>query len=233
MQEPKDEAVSAAKSAPHNDRPAPKEGIGAFVAAFAPGQAVRTYAEGTAIKIPKGSTLVFQMHYTASGQDTTDRSKIGMVFARQPPRKEVMVAALQNANFTLPAGASDVKIDAEMTVNQDLTIWSMLPHTHVRGRQWHLEATYPDGRTETILDVPRYDFNWQTDYVFKQPLSLPKGTKIRTSAWYDNSAANKSNPDPTVDVHWGDQTWQEMQFTAFAFSLDSSSTPTAQEQRER
>ena len=233
MQEPKDEAVSAAKRAPHNDRPAPKEGIGAFVAAFAPGQAVRTYAEGTAIKVPKGATLVFQMHYTAGGKDTTDRSKIGMVFARQPPRTEVMVAALQNANFTLPAGASDVKIDAEMTVNQDLTIWSMLPHTHVRGRQWHLEATYPDGRTETILDVPRYDFNWQTDYVFKQPLGLPKGTKIRTSAWYDNSTANKSNPDPTVDVHWGDQTWQEMQFTAFAFSLDSSSTPTVQEQRER
>jgi hypothetical protein len=118
-----------------------------------------------------------------------------------------------------------------MTLNQDMTIWSMLPHTHVRGKRWHLEAIYPDGRAETILDVPRYDFTWQTDYVFKQPLKLPKGTKIRTSAWYDNSVANKSNPDPTADVHWGDQTWQEMQFTAFAFSLDSTSSPTVQEQR--
>jgi hypothetical protein len=233
MQEPRDEAVSAAKRAPDNDRPAPRGGPGAFVAAFAPGQAVRAYAEGTAVKIPAGATLVFQMHYTASGKATTDRSKVGVVFAKAPPRKEVAVAALQNANFTLPAGASDVKVDAEMTLNQDITIWSMLPHTHVRGKQWHLEAIYPDGRTETILDVPRYDFSWQTDYVFKQPLRLPKGTKIRTSAWYDNSAANKSNPDPTVDVHWGDQTWQEMQFTAFAFSLDSPSTPTAQEQRHR
>jgi hypothetical protein len=222
MQEPRSEAVTAAKRAPNNDRPSPRGGNGAFVAAFAPGQAVRAYAEGTAIKIPAGATLVFQMHYTASGKATTDRSKIGMVFAKEPPRQQVVIAALQNANFTLPAGAPDVKVDAEMTVNQDVTIWSMLPHTHVRGKRWHLEATYPDGRTETILEVPKYDFNWQTDYVFKRPLRLPKGTKVRTTAWYDNSAANKSNPDPNVDVHWGDQTWQEMQFTAFAYSLDSS-----------
>jgi mono/diheme cytochrome c family protein len=228
MEEPKNDEVEAAKRAPANDRPAPK-GIGSFVAAFAPGQAVRTYAEGTAIKIPAGATLVFQMHYTASGKATTDRSKIGVIFAKQPPRQEVVIAALQNANFTLPAGAPDVRVDAEMTLNQDMTIWSMLPHTHVRGKRWHLEATYPDGRTETILDVPRYDFTWQTDYVFKQPLHLPKGTKVRTSAWYDNSAANKSNPDPTLDVHWGDQTWQEMQFTAFAFTLDSPSASTVQE----
>jgi hypothetical protein len=229
MEEPKNETVEAAKRAPNNDRPAPRGGPGAFVAAFAPGQATRIYAEGTAIKIPKGTTLEFQMHYTASGKATTDRSQVGFVFAKQPPRQEVTIAALQNANFTLPAGAPDVRVDAEMTLNQDMTIWSMLPHTHVRGKRWHVEATYPDGRTQTILDVPRYDFNWQTDYVFKQPLKLPKGTKIRSSAWYDNSAANKSNPNPEIDVHWGDQTWQEMQFTAFAFSLESSPAPTVQE----
>ncbi len=229
MEEPKDEAVETAKRAPNNDRPAPKGGPGSFVAAFAPGQAVRTYADGTAIKIPAGATLIFQMHYTSSGKPTTDRSKVGLVFAKEPPHREVVIAALQNANFTLPAGMPDVRVDAEMTLNQDMTIWSMLPHTHVRGRRWHLEAIYPDGRTETILDVPRYDFNWQTDYVFKQPLKLPKGTRVRTSAWYDNSAANKTNPDPTVDVHWGDQTWQEMQFTAFAFTLDSSQTTTVQD----
>jgi hypothetical protein len=229
MEEPKNEAVEAAKRAPNNDRPAPRGGPGAFVAAFAPGQAVRKYEEGTAIKIPAEATLVFQMHYTASGKATKDRSQVGFVFAKQPPRQEVIIAALQNANFTLPAGAPDARVDAEMTLNRDVTIWSMLPHTHVRGKRWHLEATYPDGRTQTILDVPKYDFNWQTDYVFKQPLKLPKGTKVHTTAWYDNSAANKSNPDPTVDVHWGDQTWQEMQFTAFAFSLDSSPAPTVQQ----
>jgi hypothetical protein len=85
-------------------------------------------------------------------------------------------------------------------------------------------ATYPDGRAETILNVPKYDFNWQTDYVFTEPLNLPKGTKLRTSAWYDNSTANKANPDPKKDVYWGDQTWEEMQFTAFTFSLPETQT---------
>ena len=233
MQEPRDEAVQEAKRAPNNDRPAPRAGSGPFVADFAPGQSVRVYAEDTALRIPAGTTLVFQIHYTAAGKATTDRSKIGMVFAKEKPKSEVMIAALQNANFTLPAGQSDVKVDAEMTLNRDMTIWSMLPHTHVRGKRWAYQAIYPDGRTEDILSVPKYDFNWQTEYVFKQPLKLPKGTKIHSIAWYDNSTANKSNPDPSADVHWGDQTWQEMQFTAFAFTLDpvaSSTAPAPQKQ---
>jgi hypothetical protein len=220
MDIPKDEEVAAAKRAPANDRPEPKGNPGAFVAAFAPGQAVRVYQEGTAIRIPAGATLIFQMHYTASGKATTDRTKIGMTFAKAKPRQEVIVAALLNGNFTLPAGSPDTRVDAQMTLNRDMTVWSILPHTHVRGKRWQVAATYPDGHTEMLLAVPRYDFNWQTDYVYKQPLKLPAGTKVTTSAWYDNSAANKSNPDPTADVHWGDQTWQEMQFTAFAFTID-------------
>jgi hypothetical protein len=164
--------------------------------------------------------LVFQMHYTANGTATTDRSTIGFVFAKEPPKQEAITAALVNANFTLPAGAPDTRVDAQMTVNRDLTLWSLMPHTHVRGRRWNIEVTFPDGRTETVLSVPNYDFNWQTDYVFKTPLKLPKGTTLKTSAWYDNSVANKSNPNPAVNVHWGEQTWEEMQFTAFTFTLD-------------
>ena len=227
MEQPKDEAGDEAKKAPHNDRPAPRGGGGAYLASFAPGQAVRIYDEGTAIRIPAGATLVFQMHYTAGGKPTTDRSRIGFVFAKEKPRDEVIVAPLVNGSLLLPAGASDVKVDAEVTLNRDTTIWSMLPHTHVRGKRWHYEAIYPDGRIETILSVPKYDFNWQTDYVFKEPLRLPKGTKIRSSAWYDKSAANKSNPDPTIDVRWGDQTWQEMQFTAFSLTLGPETEQTA------
>jgi hypothetical protein len=232
MQEPRDEAVQAAKRAPNNDRPAPRGGTGPFVADFAPGQSVRVYAEDSALRVQAGTTLVFQIHYTASGKATTDRSRIGMVFAKEKPKTEVMIAALQNANFTLPAGQSDARVDAEMTLNRDTTLWSLLPHTHVRGKRWEYQAIYPDGRTESILSVPKYDFNWQTEYVFKQPLKLPKGTKIHSTAWYDNSTANKSNPDPSVDVHWGDQTWQEMQFTAFAFTLDPQTPPTSQPQQE-
>jgi hypothetical protein len=134
----------------------------------------------------------------------------------------VNVATLVNMNFKLPAGTSDTRVDAEMTLNQDTTIWSVLPHTHMRGKKWEVSAIYPDGRSEIILNVPKYDFNWQTDYVFKKPLQMPKGTKIHTTAWYDNSTANKANPDPTKDVYWGDQTWEEMQFTAITFSLNSA-----------
>jgi hypothetical protein len=231
MQEPRDEAASAAKRAPANDRPSPRGGGGAFIADFAPGQAVRVFGDGQAIRVPAGAILTFQIHYTVAGKATTDRSRIGMVFAKEKPRQELIIAALQNGNFTLPAGQPDAKVDAEMTINRDMTVYSMLPHTHVRGKRWEIQAIYPDGRTEAILSVPKYDFNWQTEYVFKQPLKLPKGTKIHSTAWYDNSAANKANPDPSVDVHWGDQTWQEMQFTAFAFTLDPVAPATAQQKQ--
>src|SRR5207253_170885 len=127
------------------------------------------------------------------------------VFAKTPPKTELIIASLLNQNFTLPAGKADARVDAEMTINQDMTFYSMLPHTHVRGRKWEVQVTYPDGRNEIVLAVPNYDFNWQTDYIFKEPLKLPKGTKVHTTAWYDNSAASKTNPDPTADVHWGDQ----------------------------
>jgi hypothetical protein len=220
MDEPEDANVEAARRLPNNDRPMPEDGLGPFVGAFAPGQGVRMFQQGTAVKLAAGATLVFQMHYTANGKPSTDQSKIAFVFAKNPPKQELIIAALQNGNFTIPAGAPDVKVDAEMTLQRDLTFWSLLPHTHVRGRRWEVRAIYPDGRSEIVLAVPNYDFNWQTDYVFKQPLKLPKGTTLRTSAWYDNSVANKTNPDPSVDVHWGDQTWQEMQFTAFAFTVD-------------
>jgi hypothetical protein len=202
-----------------NDRAA-KRNPGAWLAGYAPGHSLRVYAPGTAIKIPKGAVMTVQMHYTTNGKPTTDRTSLGVKFASEPPKTELVVIPLQNANFVLKAGTSDTRVDAEMTVNTDATLWSALPHTHVRGKRWQVEAVYPDGRTEMILNVPKYDFNWQTDYVFKSPLVLPKGTKLKTSAWYDNSVANKSNPDATKDVYWGDQTWEEMQFTAFTFSIN-------------
>jgi hypothetical protein len=220
MEEPDEVKTAAARQTVPNDRPSPAGGNGAFVGGFVPGQAARVYPAGTAIKVPAGATLIFQMHYTANGTPAADRSRIGLVFAPGAPRQESITAALVNANFTLPAGAPSTRVDAAMTIERDLTVWSLLPHTHVRGRRWEVAATYPDGRSELLLAVPQYDFNWQTEYIFKQPVKLPKGTGLKSSAWYDNSAANKANPDPTADVHWGDQTWEEMQFTAFTFTMD-------------
>jgi hypothetical protein len=208
-----------------NDRPATRN-PGAWLTGFAPGQSVRVYQPGTALRVPAGAVLTVAMHYTANGKETADRTRIGLKYAPEKPKTEVRIATLQNMNFMLPAGVADARVDAELTIQQDLTLWSLLPHTHMRGKKWEVTATYPDGRTETILNVPKYDFNWQTDYVFKEPLTLPKGTKLHTAAWYDNSTANKANPDPTKDVYWGDQTWEEMQFTALTFSVPDSQTRT-------
>jgi hypothetical protein len=221
--------VADAKPGP-NDRPAPRR-MGPTVGGFAPGQFMRVYQEGTAMKLPAGSTLILQSHYTANGKATTDRTRIAVKFAKTRPQTEVRFGSLINGSLVIPAGVPEHRVDAEMTLGQDVTLWSMLPHTHVRGVRWTYDAVYPDGRTETLLSVPKYDFNWQTDYVFKQPLKLPKGTKVHATAWYDNSKNNKSNPDPTRDVRWGDQTWEEMMFTGMTFSIDAMPVPTTAGQR--
>lgn len=215
-----------------NDRPPPRQ-QGGWLGGFAPGQGVRVYQPGTALRIPAGAILTFSMHYTANGGATTDRTSVGLIFAKEKPAQEVLVLPLQNENFVLKAGVPDTRVDAEMTIRQEVTLWSALPHTHVRGMRWSIAMVDPDGTEKTILSVPKYDFNWQTDYVFTKPIHLAKGTKLRTSAWYDNSAGNKANPDPTKDVTWGDQTWEEMQFTAFTFTIDEPAAKTLAQERQR
>ena len=202
-----------------NDRPAPKM-LGPSIGAYVPGEASRVYPLDTAARLVAGSTLIFQMHYTTTGKPTTDRTSIGLVFAKERPKTELRSTALINGNIHIPAGAADHRVDATMTINRDVTLWGMLPHTHVRGKRWSYDVTYPDGRTEALLSVPKYDFDWQTDYVFKRPVKLPKGTRLHATAWYDNSPNNKSNPDSTKDVWWGDQTWEEMMFTGLTYSVD-------------
>jgi hypothetical protein len=212
-----------------NDRPRPR-GTGTSIGGYVPGNSTRTFPEGTAMRLPAGSSLVFQMHYTTTGEATTDRTRLGLIFAKEPPKIVLSGTALVNGGLHIPPGAANHKIDAEATVNRDVLLWSMTPHTHVRGKRWAYEVIYPDGRRETILSVPNYDFEWQHEYVFKEPLKLPKGTKIHATAWYDNSRANKSNPDPTKDVWWGDQTWEEMMFTGITFSVVTSPAPTSGQQ---
>jgi hypothetical protein len=206
-----------------NDRPAPAA-LGGSIGGYVPGTASRVYPPGTSLRLAAGSTLVFQMHYTTTGHPTTDRTSIGLTFAKAPPQTELRQSALINGSLHIPAGDPDYRVDAEMTINRDITLWSMLPHTHVRGKRWTYEAIFPDGRQATILAVPKYDFEWQTDYVFKQPVKLPAGTKLHATAWYDNSRGNRSNPDPTQEVWWGDQTWEEMMFTGLTYSVDAAQT---------
>ena len=117
------------------------------------------------------------------------------------------------------SGALKARIEFE----QDIEIYGLMPHTHLRGKRWEYHMQYPDERREPVLSVPAYDFNWQTLYEFEEPLSVPKGARLEATAWYDNSLANKSNPDPTSDVRWGEQTWEEMQYTAITYRVKDES----------
>jgi hypothetical protein len=202
-----------------------RQGAGQLIASLAPGTNPMVFEADTALRIPKGAEFVFQMHYTATGTAMTDRSKVGMIFADEPPEREMIAGQFLNPYFEIAAGESNKQVDTLIEFTDDAELYALLPHTHLRGKRWEYEIRYPDGRNERLLSVPAYDFNWQTYYVFEEPLVVPKGTQIFASAWYDNSAANKSNPDATIPVRWGEQTWEEMQYTGITYSV-AASTPT-------
>jgi hypothetical protein len=225
----------AAGGAPPTPRPVvPAQGAGrppgggdAMLVNWAVGEDAPVHAPGTAKRIPAGSTLIFQVHYTTNGKPGRDRSKIGLVFAKEPPQREIRTGLISNALFAIPPGAGDHQVEAEATFTDDVKIWSMHPHMHLRGKDMTYTATYPDGRSEILLRVPKYDFGWQTDYWLAQPLSVPKGTKIRVAAHFDNSPANRANPDPKATVRWGDQTWEEMMIGFFTYTVEGASTQRA------
>lgn len=205
---------------------------GNLIAQIAPGTNPTMYPPGSAMLLEAGTVLTFQVHYTTSGTAGTDKSRIGFKFAKQAPANPVYATAMMNPRFMIPAGAGNHPVEARMEFVEDVTIYSMAPHTHLRGKTWEYTVTYPDGRSEVVLSVPTYDFNWQTEYVFETPLRLPKGSILKSVAHYDNSKENKANPDPTQPVYWGDQTWEEMQYTGLIYSIDKESrTTTAQQQR--
>ncbi len=177
---------------------------------YVPGGVPYYLKPGQARLIPAGSDIIFQMHYTTNGKAATDRSKVGFQFAKQPPKERVVNTFVSNRNLMIPPGDSDRAVLAKVTLNADSTLLAMFPHMHVRGKAFEYRATYPNGETETLLNVPRYDFNWQLTYYLQQPKILPKGTVVECIAHYDNSANNPYNPDPAKEVYWGDQTWEEM-----------------------
>jgi peroxiredoxin len=182
-----------------------------FLAAYAPGMPPRILPEGAAKLVPAGSKLMFQVHYTPRGTPQTDRSEIGLTFADPKSiRKEMTAIAAVNMGLRIPAGNADFPAIAEHRFDQDTLIYSLLPHMHLRGKSFRFEAAYPDGRRETLLDVPRYEFEWQNVYVLSEPKLMPEGTVLHCLARYDNSEANPSNPDPKKTVTWGEQTRDEM-----------------------
>ncbi|PYT08854.1 MAG: thiol-disulfide isomerase [Acidobacteria bacterium] len=201
------------------------ENEGSLLAGFAPGTGNTAYPPGTAKRVPAGSTLMFQMHYSAFRgslkQAVTDRTSIGLIFAKQPPDKMVITSAAANVMFKIPAGDGNHEVVACQTVPRDIQVINYMPHMHLRGKDMKYEAIYPDGKRETLLWVPKFSFNWQSVYWLKHPLNVPKGTKLIVTAHFDNSTKNKYNPDPKKDVRWGDPTYDEMMIGWMDITIDN------------
>lgn len=176
----------------------------------APGMPPMILPPGHAKLIKAGSKLVFQMHYTPSGKETVDRTTVGLIFAKAPVTKKVITTGAFARNLEIPAGAPNHEIKASYTFKEDARLLSFMPHMHLRGKDFEYRAVFPDGTSKVLLSVPRYNFNWQLSYVLKEPLFMPKGSRIDCVAHFDNSPGNKYNPDPTKVVKWGQQTWEEM-----------------------
>ncbi len=186
-------------------------GVDDFLAAYAPGRNPDVWEPGTAKKVPAGATIRLQVHYSkVAGSVQKDRSLIGLVFAKEQPQKVLTTKSVANMFFKIPPGAEKHKVTAEWTAWRDTTVYNFSPHMHYRGAAMEYKVTYPDGKTEILLNVPNYSFAWQTTYVLKTPKLLPKGSKVMVTGYFDNSAKNKFNPDPSKEVRYGEPTYDEM-----------------------
>ncbi|MBX7104087.1 MAG: redoxin domain-containing protein [Gemmataceae bacterium] len=181
-----------------------------FFACYVPGTSSLIYPEGFAKKLPKGASLRFQIHYTPNGTATQDQTRLALKFAKSPPKHQVHVTGIPNVRIRIPAGAAAHAESASIRLPSDVRVMAFMPHMHLRGAACKYEATTPDGKTQTLLDIPKYDFNWQITCRYAEPVPLPKGTTIKFTGVFDNSAANPANPDPNKTVRWGPQTYDEM-----------------------
>ena len=211
-------------------RPSASEGgdaFGLFLAGYAPGKGIDVFPPGTAKKVPAGSMLVFQMHYSSYGGKFEgaqgDKTRLGLHFASKPPERSLNTIGIQNHYFKLPPGDGNHEVTACFTFDADVHLTSYMPHMHLRGKDMKYDVVYPDGRTETLLWVPKFSFNWQTMYYLKKPVFLPKGTKMIVTAHFDNSAKNKFNPDPAKAIRWGDPTYEEMMIGWIEYYVDGQS----------
>lgn len=180
---------------------------------------------GQARLVRAGSHMLWQMHYTPNGKAATDRTRVGIVFAKNPPRERVVNNAVANATLRIPPGAPNHEVTAVVTVQGDTKIGGFGPHMHVRGKAMRIELLRSGAESRILLEVPAYDFNWQLKYCPKEPITVQKGDQLRVTAWYDNSPNNRSNPDPSREVFWGDQSWDEMLFAFFDYVIPADASP--------
>lgn len=209
---------------------------GELIGGFVPGMQPTDLPDGTAMRIPAGAKIVFQMHYTPNGTSQADMSHVGFRFAseKQVERDATTPRAI-NVLFQIPPGESDYQATASYVFREEAELLKMIPHMHLRGKSFRYEAHYPNGKREVLLEVPQWDFNWQLEYALAEPKRMPRGTELVCTATFDNSDANPSNPDADHWVTFGEQTWQEMMIGFFvmttphnqpARSIDGSALPT-------
>jgi hypothetical protein len=192
---------------------------------YVPGYDPTVFPAGQAKKIRAGSDIVIEMHYTPNGTETADRSRVGLVYAREPVRERVIIASTANRGFTIPPGAPEHRVEAMLPFRNYGTILSVYPHMHLRGKAFEMRLVDAGGRSETILRVDRYNFNWQLEYKLAKPIPIEPGMRLECTAWFDNSPNNPMNPDPTAEVRWGEMSWEEMMAAAVMVAVDASLTP--------
>ena len=205
-------------------KPRGEEGADLFgvdlLAGYAPGLQEQKFVPGQAKLVPAGSDIVLQLHYTANGKAATDRTRVGVTLAKGPVQKRVLTVNATNNKFAIPPGDPSYEVQSQITLWADSQLVWLMPHMHLRGKDFEYKAVYPTGESQVLLRVPRYDFNWQLAYETEKPLPLPKGTRIECVAHFDNSANNPANPDPKIEVRWGDQSWEEMMIGWFGIAID-------------
>lgn len=196
-----------------------------FLGGYGPGEDPFTLPAGLAKRIPKGARIAFEVHYTANGTATTDQSRVGLVYAKEPPRHPVMTGSAMQVLLLIPPGAANHKVTATRTFDRPAMLLSLCPHMHLRGKSSTFTLIRPDGSREILLSVPRYNINWQTNYYLAEPIPVAKGDKLEFIVHYDNSAANPNNPDPRRLVTWGEQSWDEMMIGFFEYYWADTKEP--------
>jgi peroxiredoxin len=194
------------------------------LALYFPGEHSFVFPHGIARRIPAGSDLIFEVHYTPIGLPRTDRSSVGMIFAREPAYHEARTTGISYKPLRIPPHAANYPVSSSYTFPRDAYLLTLMPHMHLRGKDFLYKAVYPDGRTEVLLSVPSYDFGWQSIYILDEPKAMPRGTRIDCLAHFDNSAANPVNPAPDREVTWGEQTWEEMMIGYIDYHEDTPAT---------
>ena len=188
---------------------------------YAPGSTPDNWPRGMAKFIPAGSDLVFQIHYTTNGNPGKDVTRVGLIFAKEPPVKRVLTLQLTNDHFVIPPGTPDYRVEARGTLPNDALLLSFLPHMHLRGKRFEYNIVNEDKSVEPLLRV-HYHFHWQMSYRLAEALPLKAGTELQAVAWFDNSKENPHNPDPSAAVRWGEQTYDEMMVGFFDVAVDST-----------